>query len=114
MTMTDAVYIEYGLGPEIDAERGVRRAVFRFNVPCSAELEVLEPVSAGEVKDSLDTWGPGSWAIRIAVNDVDAKAEDLRRRGTAFEVRSAPHDQTVLRVDTAEMDVPGLFEFARQ
>jgi len=101
------------LGPELDADLGARRAVFRFKVPSSAELEILEPVSAGEVKDSLDTWGPGSWAIRIAVNDVAAKADDLRRRGTAFEERPTAFDGTVLRVDTGSLDVPGLFEFAK-
>jgi hypothetical protein len=101
------------VGPVVDTDLGARRAVFRFNVPRSAELEVLEPVSPGEIKDSLDTWGPGSWAIRICVNDVEAKADDLRRRGTAFEVRSITNEETVLRVDTGSMDVPGLFEFAR-
>src|SRR5262245_2668983 len=73
------------LGPEIDAAIGCRRAVFGFVHPRSAELELLEPTAAGEVKDSLDAWGPGSWTIRIGVNDLDAKAEDLQRRGTAFE-----------------------------
>jgi len=65
----------------------VRRAVFRFKVPYSAELEVLERVTSGEVKDSLDTWGPGSWAILIAVNDVDAKAEDLRAQPSKSALR---------------------------
>jgi hypothetical protein len=101
------------IGPELDAETACRRAVFRFNHPRSAELEVLQPISAGEVKESLDTWGPGSWAIRIGVNDVTAKAEDLRRRGTSFELRSDPNDGPVLRVDTEAMQVPGIFEFAR-
>jgi hypothetical protein len=101
------------IGPEFDDTTGCRRAVFRFTHPRSAELEVLQPVSAGEAKDSLDTWGPGSWAIRIGVNDVAAKADDLRRRGTAFEERCTSVDAAVLRVDTGPLDVPGLFEFAK-
>lgn len=100
------------VGPDLEPEVGARRAVYRFAHRRSAELEVLEPVSAGEAKDSLDTWGPGSWAIRIGVNDVEAKAEDLRRRGTAFEHRGGPGEEVTLRVDTGPMDVPGLFEFS--
>jgi hypothetical protein len=101
------------IGPEVDAGIGCRRAVFGFAHPRSAELELLEPIAAGEVKDSLDAWGPGAWTIRIGVNDVGAKAEDLSRRGTAFETRIPPHaGRPVLRVDTGPLDVPGLFEFA--
>jgi hypothetical protein len=101
------------VGPEIDAAIGCRRAVFGFAHPRSAELELLEPIAAGEVKDSFDAWGPGSWTIRIGVNDIEAKAEDLRRRGTAFETRTRPDGgKPLLRVDTGPLDVPGLFEFA--
>jgi hypothetical protein len=100
------------IGTEVDAASGCRRAVFGFAHPRSAELEVLEPIAAGEVRDSLDAWGPGAWTIRIGVNDVAAKAEDLRRRGTRFETR-ARGTETLLRVDTGALDVPGLFEFAQ-
>jgi len=100
------------VGPEIDAASGCRRAIFGFAHPRSAELELVEPIAAGEAKDSLDTWGPGSWTIRIGVNDVAAKAADLRRRGTEFETRSLDAGRPVLRVDTGPLDVPGLFEFA--
>ena len=99
--------------PELDADRGCRRAVLRFRHPRSAELELLEPHGAGEITDAFDAWGPGSWAIRIGVNDVAAKAGDLGRRGTPFESRAHPRDAAVLRVDTGFLDVPGLFEFAR-
>ncbi|OFB35865.1 hypothetical protein BA059_27375 [Mycolicibacterium sp. (ex Dasyatis americana)] len=99
--------------PVFDTELGSYRAVIRFRHPRSAELELLEPVAPGEVKESLDTWGPGSWAIRIGVNDVEAKAYDLDRRGTLFETRSTTREGAVLRVDTAKLGVPGLFEFAR-
>ena len=51
-----------------------------------------------------ESWGGrlpgfGSWTIRIGVNDVAAKAEDLRRRGTKWKARTrsdgndaGPHD----------------------
>lgn len=100
------------IGPETLAAIGCRRAIFGFSHPRSAELELLEPIAAGEVKDSLDAWGPGSWTIRIGVNNIEAKAEDLRRRGTAFETRTPPDDaRPILRVDTGPLGVPGLFEF---
>jgi hypothetical protein len=99
--------------PEIDGERGCRRAVLRFAHPRSAELELLEPSGAGEIKDAFDAWGPGSWSIRIGVNDVAAKADDLEQRGTAFERRAHPRDGATLCVDTGPLDVPGRFEFAR-
>lgn len=101
------------VAPEIDDTTGCRRAIFGFAHPRSAELELVEPIAPGEARESLDTWGPGSWTIRIGVNDVAAKAADLRRRGTAFETRSREGGRSVLRVDTGPLDVPGLFEFAQ-
>ncbi|MQY24332.1 hypothetical protein [Nocardia macrotermitis] len=95
--------------PALDADRGVLRAVFRFVHPYSAELELVQPVAAGEIRESLDTWGPGSWAIRIGVNDLAAKTDDLRRRGTEFETLG---NGAVVRVDTGARGVPGLFEFS--
>jgi hypothetical protein len=98
--------------PKTTGASGCRRAVFGFKHPRSAELELLEPVAAGEVRDSLETWGPGAWTIRIGVNDLAAKADDLRHRGTSFDSFKSEGDGTVLRVDTGLMDVPGLFDFA--
>lgn len=100
-------------GPTSDPGAGCHRAVLGFAHPRSAELELLEPVAAGEVRDSLEAWGPGSWTIQIGVNDLAAKAEDLRRRGTKFDTRESERAGPVLRVDTGPMDVPGLFEFSQ-
>ena len=99
--------------PDTDDYLGSRRAVFRFAHPRSAELELLEPVAPGDAKDSIDAWGPGAWAIRIAVNDLEAKCDDLRRRGTCFERRSDSKDGATLLVDTGPLGVPGLFEFVQ-
>ncbi|MCP9276813.1 hypothetical protein [Mycolicibacterium arenosum] len=101
------------IGPVLDESLAARQVIYRFRHPRSAELQVLEPIAHGEIRDSLDTWGPGSWAIRIGVNDVEGKADDLTRRGTPFEVRSTGHGPELLRVDTGKWDVPGIFEFAR-
>src|SRR5262245_49413957 len=100
-------------GPELDHRLGARRAVLGFAHPRSAELELLEPVEPGDIKESLDTWGPGAWSIRIGVNDLEAKAADLERRGTGFQLRSDPHGAPTIFVDTGPLGVPGLFEFAR-
>jgi hypothetical protein len=99
--------------PETDDHLGSRRAVFRFAHPRSAELELLEPVASGDARDSIDAWGPGAWAIRIAVNDLEAKCDDLRRRGTRVERRSHPQHGATLLVDTGPLGVPGLCEFAQ-
>jgi hypothetical protein len=50
--------------------------------------------------------------IRIGVNDLEAKADDLGRRGTPFDRRPAVGGDPVLRVDTGPLGIAGLFEFA--
>jgi hypothetical protein len=99
------------LGPEFDTVTGCRRAVLSFVHPRSAVVELLQPVASGEVADSLEAWGPGSWAIRIGVNDLEAKADDLRRRATGFDYRTGSEGDPIVRVDSASLGVPGLFEF---
>jgi hypothetical protein len=105
----------FGWRPEQGPERaldGSRRAVLGFRMARSARIELIEPAGAREEAEFLRQWGPGVWHTRIAVKNLDAKAEDLRSRGTTFrEVQtgfSAP--ELVLRVDPT--DTPGcLFEF---
>jgi hypothetical protein len=99
------------LGPE-RAENGSRRAVLGFSVAQSARIELLQPARASEEGTFLERFGPGVWAIRIAVGDLDAKAEDLRARGTPYQQVDTGFDQpaTRLRVDAAA--TPNcLFEF---
>jgi hypothetical protein len=82
-----------------------RRAVLPFSVPRSARLELVQPRRPGPVADAYDELGPGAWTIRISVVDLDAKAEDLRVRGTPFVRQPAS-----LRTDpSATLGVP--FEF---
>lgn len=65
---------------------GYRRARMDFTVPNSATLDVLEATywntDAGHY---VKNWGPGPYYIRIGVNDLAAKAEDLRACGTRFQ-----------------------------
>jgi hypothetical protein len=100
------------LGPE-EGEDGSRRAVLGFRIPQSARIELIAPTPGTADDDFLGRFGAGVWAIRVAVQDLAAKAEDLRARGTPFrELRTGfERPDTVLRVDTSA--TPGcLFEFA--
>jgi hypothetical protein len=66
-------------------DEGFRRARFTFGLPHSATLDLIEPSRWDSAEGRfLATWGPGPSYIRIAVNGLDAKAEDLRARGTRF------------------------------
>lgn len=99
-------------GPE-EAHGGSRRAVLGFRLPQSARIELLEPGAATEAAEFLRRWGPGVWSVRIAVTDLEAKADDLRARGTPFDrVFTGFEDPAVvLRVDPKA--TPGCrFEFA--
>jgi hypothetical protein len=46
------------------------------------------------------------------VTDLEAKAEDLDRRGTSYERRREEATAETLWVDTGPLGMPGLFEFA--
>jgi len=99
-------------GPERGAD-GARRAVFGFRVAQSARVEMIEPAAGSDDGAFLRRFGAGVWAVRVAVSDLDAKADDLRARGTAFTERRTGFEEPerVLRVDADA--VPGcLFEFA--
>ena len=99
------------LGPET-SENGSRRAVLGVKIARSARIELVQPGRGTDEVAYLTRFGPGVWAVRIAVSDLGAKAGDLRARGTPYtEVRTGfERPQTVLRVDTAA--TPGcLFEF---
>ncbi|NWC79251.1 lactoylglutathione lyase [Pseudomonas putida] len=96
------------------AGEGYRRARMGFSVPNSATLDVLEATywntDAGHY---LNNWGPGPYYIRIGVNDLAAKAEDLRARGTRFEwVESsqAVNGRALIKVDPQELNGQ-VFEF---
>jgi hypothetical protein len=85
--------------------RDARRAVMPFSMPRSAQIELVQPVGSGVAADAYDEIGPGAWSIRVGVIDVDAKAEDLKRRGTPI-VRDG---QIIRTQPAATLGVP--FEF---
>ena len=62
---------------------GYRRARIGFSLPNSASIDIIEPSDGrSETGMYLNTWGPGPYYVRIAVNGLDAKADDLEARGT--------------------------------
>jgi len=80
----------------------------------SATLDVIEATrwdsNAGHY---VNNWGPGPYYIRIGVNDLHAKAEDLRERGTKFtwtEASQAVDGRPLIRIDPTELRGQ-LFEF---
>lgn len=106
----------FGWEPEVGPEQGEggsRRAVLGFRLARSARIELVAPAPGSEEAEFLGRWGPGLWALRIAVGDLEAKAADLDVRRTPFRALRTgfDHPATVLRVDPAA--TPGcLFEFA--
>jgi hypothetical protein len=95
-------------GPiEVLEQDGVRRARMGFAVPHSATLDLLEPTRwDSETGRYLHNWGPGPYYVRLSAHDLDAKAEDLTRRGTKFtEVKeSESAGGPMLRIDPEELD----------
>ncbi|MDB5748204.1 MAG: lactoylglutathione lyase, partial [Massilia sp.] len=86
---------------------GYRRAVMPFTVANSAALHVIEPQAWNtDAAHYLNNWGPGLYYIRIAVNDLKAKAEDLKARGTAFTwvpESEAVGGRALIRIDPRDM-----------
>jgi len=66
----------------------------------SSALELVEPASAiGRHGAFFQQWGVGPHAIRLEVNGLAAKADDLRRRGTPFTADETPDGDPILLVD---------------
>jgi hypothetical protein len=88
-------------------DEGLRRATLGFKLGHSGQIDLLEPTRwDGDTGKFLATWGPGPYYTRIAVNGLDAKAEDLESRGTRFVWM--PESETVggrrIQVDPTELD----------
>lgn len=83
-----------------DASTG-RRVRFGFGFARSGYIELMQPVGDSPEWSTLERWGPGPYGIRLAVNDLAAKADDLRRRGTRFELVERPDGEAVILVDPA-------------
>jgi hypothetical protein len=82
----------------VDRADGCRRAVLAVTMPHGAYLELVQPTDLdSEAGRYFSRWGPGPYYTRIAVAGVQAKADDLRARGTAFS--QPPGERPRLRVD---------------
>ncbi len=86
---------------------GIRRAVMPFTVANSAALHLIEPTYwDSDAGHYINNWGPGLYYIRIAVNDLQAKADDLRARGTRFswiEASAAVGGKPLIKIDPSEL-----------
>ena len=89
------------------SQEGYRRATMGFTLPNSASLDIIEATRwNGDAGVYLNSWGPGPYYIRIAVNGLAAKAEDLRSRGTKFtwvEESEAVGGKSLIRIDPSEL-----------
>lgn len=71
---------------ELTAGDGFRSAIIRTSHPLSAVFELVEPTRPDSAAGiALDQYGPGPWANRLGVFDLEAKLDDLEKRGTRWE-----------------------------
>jgi hypothetical protein len=77
---------------------GTQRARYRFAYERSAVLEIVQPAPGSTEHEHLKRWGSGPYGIRLTVDGLDAKADDLRARGTGFIVVERA-DARVILVD---------------
>jgi hypothetical protein len=92
---------------QVVPEEGYRVAHMGFVLKHSASVDIIEPTRwNSETGYYLNTWGPGPYYIRISVNGLDAKAEDLEGRGTTFSWRSESSavDGRRIQVEPTELD----------
>jgi hypothetical protein len=101
--------------PEGSVERsedGSHRAILGFGYERSTRLELLQPAGDGEDAIALRKWGPGAWSLTVAVDGLDAKVDDLERRGTPFKEIHTGFDRPSRLVRAAGSSTPGcLFDF---
>jgi hypothetical protein len=92
---------------------GYKVARMGFELATSSTLDIIQPTQWDSLAGRyLHNWGPGPYYIRIAVNGLAAKAEQLKANGVAFEwiEDSEAAGGAMIRVDPAELD-GALFEF---
>lgn len=99
---------EPGGGVESLQGSGCRRARMGFTLANSACFDIVEATRwDGDAGLYLNNWGPGPYTIRIGVNGLAAKAEDLRVRGTRFtwiDESESVGGGPLIRIDPAELD----------
>jgi hypothetical protein len=99
---------------ELLTSEGYRRARMGFTLKNSASLDVIEASKwSSDAGLYVNNWGPGPYYIRIGVNNLKAKAEDLRARGVRFswvEESEAVGGRSLIKVDPQELRGQ-IFEF---
>jgi hypothetical protein len=83
----------------LEGVAGSRRAVMAANFPRSARFELLEAGVDSDTEEHFARWGPGTFATRITVRGLAAKAADLSDRNTGFRWLSPSSSPDLLRVD---------------
>ncbi|HXY93379.1 MAG TPA: VOC family protein [Acidimicrobiia bacterium] len=86
---------------------GSRRATLGFRCVNSTQLRLVQPAGATADGEALRRYGPGPWSLTLAVDDLDATIDDLRRRGVPVREVTPDFDMPsrVIRVD--ERAIPG-------
>jgi hypothetical protein len=97
---TIARTFEWSPAAIVDDGAGTRRARYGFAYERSAVLEVVQPAPGTTEHEHLKRWGSGPYGIRLTVDGLDVKADDLRARGTSFIVVERA-DAPVIIVDPA-------------
>jgi hypothetical protein len=103
------------VGPveQLDTE-GYRRARMGFVLQNSASLDVIEATRwNSDAGLYVNNWGPGPYFVRIAVNGLQVKAEELKSRGVRFDwidECEAVGGRSLIRIHPSELDGQ-LFEF---
>jgi hypothetical protein len=83
----------------------VRFAALQPRLGTSAALELIQPrTETGRHGEFFARWGVGPHAIRLGVHGLDAKVQDLHRRGTSFTEQQTPAGERVLLVDESLLD----------
>jgi hypothetical protein len=99
---------------ELLREEGYRRARMGFTLANSASLDVIEATKwDSDAGLYVNNWGPGPYYIRIGVNNLAAKADDLNARGTRFtwvDESEAVGGRSLIRIDPRELRGQ-IFEF---
>lgn len=95
-------------------QEGYRRARMGFTLKNSASLDVIEATRwDSDAGLYVNNWGPGPYYIRIGVNGLKAKADDLTARGTKFtwiDESEAVGGKSLIRIDPQELRGQ-IFEF---
>ena len=99
-----------GVEPDYEPGDGANRAWFRFP---NMALELIAPTGEGGAGDRLRTQleahGEGVWLLAFAVDDIDAAARLLSRRG----IRGAPMGPPTHAVRLDKADTAGVQMFLR-